>query len=278
MSQAYLLLDRAQIEHLQDRLFELTDGATCHSLYLHTAYSPLDDVGPALVEVSEGSPLADFFWRHWSATAGIWLESEAGLRCVMQHLRSLVHARVEGGVIVLFRYYDPRIAALWLEHLAPPSRDRLMGPVRLIRLAGAEFRQQQPDQPVAQYAETPWLFLTNDELEQLSAAKRQYFTRQLIEHCQRFFPHAMRGLDSEAQQRWALRCQNSAVQHGFSGLDDILRWARLHAELGSDFPDNPDHAVYRQKLTAPGISSAQRLDNLEAELTHQSLTAKEFPL
>ncbi|HCS45578.1 MAG TPA: DUF4123 domain-containing protein [Pseudomonas sp.] len=274
MSQAYLLLDRAQIEHLPERLFEL-ESTTFQSLYQTTAYSPLEEVGPVLVPVSPNSPLAQTFFRDWSATCGVWLESEAQEAVVLEHLRSLIHVRVEGDVTVLFRYHDPRIAALWLAQLPACERDRLMGPVRRIRLPELDIHQQNPDQPAAPYADRPWLFLSPEQLEHLSTAQRQRFAQRLIEHCQQYFPEYLQGLDAFALQQWASQCQHRAGRHGYSAIDEVLLWARFHAALGTDFPDAPAHAAYRSMLAEPGVSPEQRLDNLNTELTRQQLTDKE---
>ena len=277
MSQAYLLLDRTRIERLPERLFEL-GSTTFRSLYRNTAYGPLEEVGPALVPVSPDSPLAQRFFQEWSMTCGIWLESEAQEEVVLGHLRSLIHVRVEGDVTVLFRYHDPRIAALWLTSLPAFERDRLMGPVRLIRLPELEIHQENPDQPAALYAHEPWLLLSAHQLEHLGSAQRQHFAQQLIEHGQRNFPEYLQGLDDEALHQWASHCQQHAGRHGYSAIDEVLLWAHFHAVLGSDFPDAPAHASYRNMLTEPGLSSRQRLDNLNAELMRRQLIDKEFSL
>jgi hypothetical protein len=274
MSQAYLLLDRAQIERLPECLFEL-GSTTFQSLYQTTVYSPLEEAGPVLVPVSPNSPLAHTFFRDWSATCGIWLESEAQEAVVLEHLRSLIHVRVEGDVTVLFRYHDPRIAALWLAPFTAGERDRLMGPVRLIRLPELDIHQETPDQPAAQYAQEPWLFLSMEQLEHLGTAQRQRFAQRLIEHCQQYFSEYLHGLDDFALQQWASHCQHTAGRHGYSAIDEVLHWARFHAVLGTDFPDAPGHAAYRSMLAEPGVSPKQRLDNLNAELTRQQLTDKE---
>ncbi|MFL1528987.1 DUF4123 domain-containing protein [Pseudomonas sp. O230] len=274
MSQAYLLLDRAQIERLPERLFEL--GSTMfQSLYQRTAYSPLEDVGPVLVPVTPNCPLAETFFQEWSATCGVWLESEAQEAVVLEHLRSLIHVRVEGEVTVLFRYHDPRIAALWLAPLAAGERDRLMGPIQLIRLPELDIQQEHPDQPAALYAHEPWLFLSAEQLHHLSTAQRQRFTQRLIDHCQQYFAEYLQGQDASALQQWASHCQQTAGRHGYSAIDEVLLWARFHAVLGTDFPDAPAHAAYRKLLAEPGVSPMQRLENLNAELTRQQLTDKE---
>ena len=144
MSRAYLLLDSCQIDNLQARVCELAPGSRPHFLYLMTQYAELAFCGPLLVAVQAHSPLAQAFDAHWQATAGIWLESDADEERLIKHLRSLIHVRVEGDVSVLFRYYDPRIARLWLQDLAAGERDRLMGPVSLIRLPEGDLHRKGP--------------------------------------------------------------------------------------------------------------------------------------
>jgi len=275
MSRAFLVLDRIQIDNLLDRLFELTGGATVHSLYQHTAYSALGDVAPVLIAVTADSLLAKVFWQEWSATSGIWLESEADEDQVLAHLRSLIHARVEGNTTVFFRSYDPRITALWLMDLPSPERDRLMGPVRLIRLGELQIHQQT-GQPAIPYSDKPWLWLTTEQLEHLNTARQPSLARQLIEHAQRYFPKHFNSLDPTALQQWAAGCQASAARNGFSAVDEVLRWARFYLVLGTDFPCGPTHSAYRQLLAEPGVAPRQRLDNLNQALTHQLLTDEDL--
>lgn len=274
MNQAYLLLDRARISHLPEQLIEL-GGTTYHSLYQATAYSALEEVGPLLVPVAPGSSLAQKFTSAWSATCGVWLESDAGEALLLEHLRSLVHARVAGDVTVLFRYFDPRVTSLWLAQMSDAERDRLMGPVRLIRLPELDIHQQNPEQAVERYAHEPWLSLTPDMLEHLATAQRRCFSLQLIEHTQQYFGEYLQGLDACALQQWASDCQQSAARHGYSAIDEALLWARFYAVLGTQFPEAADHAAYRRLLAEPGTSPGQRLDNLNTELTRQLLTDKE---
>lgn len=274
MNQAYLLLDRARIERLPQRLFEL-GCTTFQSLYQKTAYRSLEEVGPVLVPVTADTPLAQTFFRDWSATCGLWLESQAPQAHVLEHLRSLIHVRVEGDVTVLFRFHDPRIAHLWLAPLSAGERDPLMGPVGVIRLPTMDIHQENPEQRAAQFALEPWLCLSGEQLAHLSSAQRQCFEQRLIEHGQLYFADYFQGLDAVAWQQWAADCQCSAARHGYSAMDDVLIWAGLHAVLGSDFPEAPAHAAYRKHLAEPGTTPRQRLDNLNHELTRHPFTNRE---
>jgi hypothetical protein len=78
-------------------------------------------------------------------------------------------------------------------------------------------------------------------------------------------------MDAATQQQFAALCRQSAARHGYSAADEVTRWAGLLVELGSDFPQAPEHDAYRQLLEQRGPLPAQRLDNLIAELHCQLL-------
>lgn len=274
MIRSYLLLDSAQIDGLNQKLSQAGELKSCHPLYLTTAYADLADCGPLLVPVMAGSPLAEMFATHWRSQAGIWLETDAPEAELLDHLRSLVHVNLDGYVTALFRYYDPRITLLWLSDLQAFERDRLMGPLKLIRLPGDNNQEVLISRSAAltnsqRYQPKPWLHLSTEQLDIMGQAQRQQLDQNLIEHCRRYFPFALAGMGTSAQQLWAQACRLSAILHGYNTDDQITRWVGLYAHLGPDFPEAPTHQAYRQILSTPGSSRQQRLDALLNELTLQ---------
>ncbi len=273
---SYLLLDGAQIDGLAAKIYALEESPLLHLLYQQSAYEALAEVGPLLVAVRPHSELAQVFQQEWQATAGIWLESDASEDDLVEHLRSLIHVRLEGEQATLFRYHDPRIMALWLGPLNADERDSLMGPVQRIRLpadSGAKLallRENKP-QTFARYDDTPWLRLSKEQLEQLNQTKHACFDQRLLAHLRRFFPESLQGMDAAAQQQFVTLCRQSAARYGYSAADEVARWASLLAELGSDFPQAPEHDTYCQLLEQRDLLPAQRLDNLIAELQCQLL-------
>lgn len=276
MKRTYLLLDSIQIPDFYPRLHELAQIGALHSLYLTTQYAELADCGPVLTAVEPNSALAKTFTEEWQEKAGIWLESDADEATLLAHLRSLIHVRLEGDVSVFFRYYDPRITRLWLEDLTAAERDRLMGPVRLIRLPNGEggtllLKRESLEQAGERYAATPWLKLSARELEHLSQAQREHFTQRFLAHCQRYFPQCLQRLDSQAQQHWALGCQRNAARQGYSAEDEVMVWASVYAAFGDEFPEGANQEVYRQLLSQRDVSPAQRLDHVLDHLISQSV-------
>lgn len=150
-----------------------------------------------------------------------------------------------------------------------------MGPVCLIRLPdGLSITRQASDQPGARYANTPWLSLSSQQLEQLSQASRDQFTQLLIAHCQHHFPQCLQALDAHQQQAWAMACQRNAARQGYSAKDEVLRWVALYAAFGDAFPDGRGQEVYRQLLSEREVSPAQRLEHVLTELTRQAVSGE----
>ena len=282
MMRAYLLLDSHQIAGLHAQLYELAPTATPHALYLMTAYAAMASFGPVVVGVEPGTPLATAFLTHWQDKAGIWLESDAPEAELITHLRSLIHVQLDGEVSAFFRFYDPVITRLWLHDLPAAERDRLMGPVRVIRLPEADgstllISQQNPDQPTARYGPTPWLKLSASTLERLCVAQRSQFSQRLVDHTQRYFPHCLHDLNTRQQQAWALACQASAERQGYSAEDEVMLWANLYATYGDDFPQGEGQEIYRNLLAEQGVTPRQRLDRALDELILSAI-ARELDL
>lgn len=279
-SRQYLLLDGAQVGDLLAQLYQLEEAPVLQRLYQGTRYEALVDAGPVLVQLTPAGRLEYHFMEHWQEKAGLWLEADASETELAEHLRSLVHASVQG-VTVLLRYYDPRVMRHWLTGLPVEERDYLMGPVTRIRLAARQEEggsiefQRQTASPVARYDDTPWLHLSDEQAERLNRAHLETFDEQVLAHIEQYFPDCLSGLDATSRQTWATNCRQSANAHGYTAADQVVQWANLCAVLGADFPQAPAHQPYRQILDTPQLRPEQRLERLALELQRQLLTDKE---
>ncbi|MDH1263448.1 DUF4123 domain-containing protein [Pseudomonas sp. GD03944] len=276
----YLLLDGAQIDNLLAQLYQMEAAPALHRLYQGTLYDSLADTSPTLIELSPDSRLEAHFTEHWQAKAGVWLQSDTSTQELVEHLRSLVHASIQG-VTVLLRYYDPRVMRHWLVELPSEERDHLMGPIQRIRLAPRNVGdepielQRQMSSPAARYDDVPWLHLSDDTVERLNKAHLETFDEQVLTHIDLYFPNCHTGQASAARQAWAQNCRLSANAHGYGSADQVVQWANLCAVLGVDFPQAPAHQPYRQILDTPQLNPQQRLERLALELQRQLLTDKE---
>lgn len=278
----YLLLDGAKIENLPARVYSLDENPIVEWLYHSTPLHEVFDVGPALVVLRANTALEKAFTEDWQNDAGLIIESDAPIQQLTEHLRSLIHVRVPGDASMLFRYYDPRVMRHWLPPMSPAEKDHLMGPIRRVRLPAREGQQEQwivreqDRQSAQQYAERPWLYLDEQQLQQLNQGKLELFDQQLLEHVNTYFPDCLAQRSSTEQQQWAVLCREGAASHGYSAPKEVARWSALVAEHGTEFPRAPEHQAYREILQQPTLNATQRLDALLVELhRHWLLTDKE---
>jgi hypothetical protein len=277
----YLLLDGAKIENLPARVYSLDENPIVEWLYHSTPLQEVFDVGPALVVLRANTALEKAFIEDWQNDAGLIIESDAPIQQLTEHLRSLIHVRVTGDASMLFRY-DPRVMRHWLPPLSPAEKDHLMGPIRRVRLPAREDQSEQwivrehDRQNAQQYAERPWLYLDEQQLQQLNQGKLEVFDQQLLEHVHTYFPDCLAQLSTADQREWAVLCREGATSHGYSAPKEVVRWSALVAEHGTMFPQAPEHLAYREILQQPTLNATQRLDALLEELhRHWLLTDKE---
>ncbi|PWB29422.1 DUF4123 domain-containing protein [Pseudomonas sp. SDI] len=266
MGKDYLLLDGACFEHLPSLLMQLDSSAAPYPLYAGTRYAELKGLGPWLVAVAPDGPIARTFQREWSVDYGLWLHSSAPQPELLGHLRSMVHVQLEGAGTVLFRFHDPKIAKLWFAALGPLELVQAMGPVQSIcwsKHSGGGADGVRGDFPFVSrvYSDTPWLTFTIEQMEQLSAPKRDQFDRQVLAHVQRFFPDALQALDALGRKAWAVACRASAARYNLTSEAQVFAWASLYAAFGEHFPEAPEHCSYRDLLRERGVLPAHRLDN-----------------
>lgn len=273
--QHYLLLDGAQIEDLMLTLYQLEHAPEFHWLYEGTRFAELADAGPILIATEDDSLLSQHFRKHWHTTAGVTLVSRAPVDELVQHLSSLVHASVGGGVSLLFRYYDPRILYLWLTDMSDGQRNSVLGPVEQFTLWGSDgwhdFSRSAPSAS-QRYTDIPWLQLNAEQLTSLNQAKQQAFEQKLLAHMDTWFPECLANARGREREEWARNCCARAGEYGFSATADIVRWAGLMAICGPDFPQASEHGSYRALLQKPGMLPAQKLDAVRLEAQRQALS------
>ena len=273
-TQHYLLLDGAQIEDLMQTLYQLEPAPEFHRLYEGTRYAELADAGPILIVTDQDSLLCQHFKKHWHTTSGVTLISRAPAEELVQHLSSLVHASVGGGVSLLFRYYDPRILYLWLTDMSDGQRNSALGPVEHFQIWSSDdwndFSRSAPSAS-QRYSDIPWLQLSAEQLAILNQAKQQAFEQKLLAHMDTWFPECLANAGPGERQGWVRNCCARANEYGFSATADIVRWAGLMAICGPEFPEACEHGGHRALLQQPGMLPAQKLDAVRLEAQRQAL-------
>ncbi|MDT7811362.1 MAG: hypothetical protein QOH35_467 [Acidobacteriaceae bacterium] len=109
----WAILDAAKDE----RIFDLVTGCYLDKCCLFAGdLSPqLERAAPHLLQVSPRDAITDSLleWG-WGQAWGIFVQSDAPIRTLRRHLRTLLRVKDESGRYLLFRYYDPRVLRVFL--------------------------------------------------------------------------------------------------------------------------------------------------------------------
>ncbi len=136
----YLVLDSIRIPDLLSECYK-QESPIMEQLYKGTAFEPLLDISPIILEVSPENPV----FTRWLtepeySSSGILIQSNENLDAVIQHLQHIMQITPPQGLPRLFRFYSPRIFSRWVDILAPIELERFSGPI-------SRFAWHTPDQP-----------------------------------------------------------------------------------------------------------------------------------
>jgi hypothetical protein len=117
----YALIDCAQ----DPRLLELVRSCR-ESLCLFKGRDldpQLLEAAPWIVRIDSAEPLLGIWQQHGhGASWGIMVRSDQPIDRLQRHFRRFLQAKLPDGMIVLFRFYDPRVFNIYLPAATPEER------------------------------------------------------------------------------------------------------------------------------------------------------------
>lgn len=130
----YAILDGAAIPNLLDKLYA-EDGPEFECLYRGELEPDVAEVAPYLVRLDLGGEFFQWLLGGAGQAWGIFCACDASLdmAAVRRHFRKLNLVSGPDGRMMLFRYYDPRVLAVWLQTCdAAQLRTMFLDGMRLI--------------------------------------------------------------------------------------------------------------------------------------------------
>jgi hypothetical protein len=152
---AYVVLDGASVPDLVDRLARDKPEHWC--LFPGELAPDMAEVAPYMVRLEPESPLERWVieegWgRHW----GIFAVTPADLRRMRAHWRQFMMVEAPDGRALYFRFYDPRVLAVYLPTCNGEETERFFGPVEAYVMESSEEKDSVlvfrpgPNAPVGQ--------------------------------------------------------------------------------------------------------------------------------
>lgn len=127
---AFAVLDGASVPELPGTLESLSAEFKC--LFRGQLTPKLAKAAPYLVIIPSFSRLADWLvkegWgHHWGILGHV--PDAVDFNTLRRHFRKLTKAQLEGGGVVFFRFYDPRVWRIYLPTCNADELETVFGPV-----------------------------------------------------------------------------------------------------------------------------------------------------
>jgi hypothetical protein len=134
----FAVLDAAR----EDRLpaFLQAYGVEHASLYEGEGGDELKDVAPYLALLPKSSQLWPLLMKEgWGKSWGVYLNSDADMASIRDHLRRFLTVKDEDGRMMYFRFYDPRVLRVFFPTCTPEESRALFGPISRFVMEGEDL-------------------------------------------------------------------------------------------------------------------------------------------
>lgn len=134
----YVVLDAARCREVPTKLRQL--GVAARPLFVKEPIpAGLESALPHLAPCPLDSELMRWMLDSgWGDAWGIFLVSPVDLDTLAHHLMGHLHAELEDGQRLIFRFYDPRVLRAFLPTCTEEQSDAFFGPIEAIGLEGED--------------------------------------------------------------------------------------------------------------------------------------------
>jgi len=127
----WAIIDCARDPQAWSTLYSSTLLREC--LYAGSLHPQMERVAPYLVHLEFGdSQTIRLLSRSWGNSWGIFLRCGSSMPSLRKHLRKFLRVTGPKGAPLVFRYYDPRVARVFLPTCSAMQLDQLFGPIESI--------------------------------------------------------------------------------------------------------------------------------------------------
>ncbi|MCF6190066.1 MAG: DUF4123 domain-containing protein [Cocleimonas sp.] len=232
--------------------------------------------GALLLRLNKDSPLPQHYIQYWTQhRIGIFIQSDADIDEMQQHLSSLVLVNSETDNMVYFRLQEPRQLDGIIKSLNKYRQAELLGPINHIiwcKDIGREYQwmhTENPNPTPASEQEAPWFSFTQAEDERMDYYTEENFKLSVLSHLkycltqQQDTPSPLNDQDDQALMEQIEQGLSVASQYGYIDNAHISRF--ILAILGN-LVLTQQHADMIRKAQNPAIHPNRRINELEQSI------------
>lgn len=108
----YAVIDGAAVKELRYKIWKMQPESCC--LWAGELAPDMQEVAPYLIKLEKYSEFTDWLMTNgWGENWGIYLSTHLNFKQIRKHLRKFLVAKGANGETLLFRFYDPRVMAVF---------------------------------------------------------------------------------------------------------------------------------------------------------------------
>ena len=237
--------------------------------------------GPLLVSLRKDSPLIEHYIKHWAQhRIGIFIQSDADINEMQQHLTSILVINGVGGGEVYFRLQEPRALDGILKSLNKYRQAELFGPIQHLiwcKDIGPDHKwmsHENPNPTITHGQESPWFSFTQAEDERLDYYAEVNFKLGVLSHLKHWLAQQqqqdtsspLHDKDDDYLMGQIEEGLSVAAQYGYTNNQHISRF--ILAILGN-LSLTQQHADIIRKAQNPAIHPNRRIAELEQSIKQQ---------
>lgn len=253
----FLLLDGAKL-NAPRVTYQHDDAPWADWLYRGTRHAPALEVSPYLVMPSDDSRI----WDQQSAWAenGIVLKAKTAPGVLIEHLRSLLSARMPSGQLGYFRFYANTHLLRFLNALTESERNLFSGPIVEWRTLGADGSWHSIETSGHTEAKTSesegWFQLSEAHIRAMNDSRAELFRARLMHYL---------GLENRPETVAQIEDLIQQAQgQGFRSEKDLVRYT----EMAVCQPEYLRTEACQAILGDMGMANFQKLDRLDHQLAY----------
>jgi hypothetical protein len=260
------VLDATDAPEVLDKVAHLGPQRAC-SLFVGPSEQDYSAFAPYLVRLDVGN----LKWLHenlWRQAWGIFVVSRADLPMLQAHLRRFLLVRLPDGKQTYFRYYDPRILAVYAENCTSVEIEHFWGPVSAFGVSTEDDRVVFLKRKPAAGAEpprfaAPWK-IRPEQADAFRHVAIRRFEEDTFIHLHKIFPDDCRVIGGPRLREIIRSGIQRAGTYGITSQRDVCLYIDLQVQFGLDFDTNGSLPWVQAILNEQEEEPSDRIDRVYA--------------
>ena len=231
------------------------------------------DLSPWLVEVVPDSPLFEWLMENASCHPYILFWSPNSLEQVKPYLINMLKTQSPAGNTLFFRYYDPAVFNILIEHTPGDLIHSRLGHVSAMAAYNEYAPLNQPTWSLRQIDlaqqdhKSPLpVALTATEWQAIAKLRRKISIKLLTGYLNRNYSDHLLGVEPDTLQQFVIGAIEQGESYGYKTQGELEQWLDLQLYFGDSFVTDHRYPWAKKIMDNKNLTTTEKLSKLNLYL------------